>query len=505
MIVVETIAKVRRDHFVHKKGIKEICRDRGISRNSVRKILRSKVTEFRYDRSTQPLPKLGLFTEQLDTMLKANERCSRKERLTLTRIHDDLRRVGYDGSYDSVRRYAKRWRNERSTGLEHAFVPLSFAPGEAYQFDWSHEIVVMGGVTSKVKVAHFRLCYSRMPFLVVYPREKQEMVFDAHDRAFAFFGGACARGIYDNMSTAVDAILKGKDRKFNKKFEQMCSHHLVEPVACSPAAGWEKGQVENQVKVSRGRHFAPRLKVANNDELNEILYEQVIEHAKVTRHPVFKDRMIYDVFLEEQNALVPCQGSFNGFHETTVAVSKTCLVNFERNRYSVSVTAAGKPVQLRATATKVTLLQNEQIVGEHDRRFGRDKTIYDPWHYVPILERKPGAIRNGAPFKELVLPPALTTIRKRLSGTPDGDRQMVDLLLAAHEQGLDTVETACQTALNAGLRSADAVLNILSRQNEPDNLPDCVPIPPHLQLHEDPIADCARYDQIAVEAHHGAS
>jgi len=162
---------------------------------------------------------------------------------------------------------------------------------------------------------------------------------------------------------------------------------------CSPAAGWEKGQVENQVKVSRGRHFAPRLKVANYDELNEILYEQVIEHAKVARHPEFKDRMIYDVFPEEQNALVPCQGSFNGFHETTVAVSKTCLVNSERNRYSICVTAAGKPVQLRATATKVTLLQNEQIAGEHDRVFGRDKTIYDPWHYVPIPERKPGAIR----------------------------------------------------------------------------------------------------------------
>jgi len=103
------------------------------------------------------------------------------------------------------------------------------------------------------------------------------------------------------------------------------------------------------------------------------------------------------------------------------------------------------------------------------------------------------------------LPPALATIRKRLSGTPDGDRQMVDLLLAAHEQSVDAVEAACQTALDAGLRSADTILNILSRQNEPDDLPDCVPIPPHLQLHEDPVADCARYDQIVTEAHHGAS
>ena len=277
MVIVETIAKVRRDHFVHGKGIKRISRERGLSRNSVRKILRSDATEFAYERGTQPLPALGGFRARLEEMLAANERRGRKDRLTLTRIHDDLRREGYEGSYDSVRRFAKRWRTGRQSGLEHAFVPLSFEPGEAYQFDWSHETVLMRGATTKVKVAHFRLCHSRMPFLAAYPREKQEMVFDAHDRAFEFYGGACARGIYDNMPTAVDAILKGKDRRFNKKFERMCSHHLVEPVACSPASGWEKGQVESQVKTSRGRFFAPRLRVAGYGELNDILNEACIE------------------------------------------------------------------------------------------------------------------------------------------------------------------------------------------------------------------------------------
>src|SRR5699024_8618310 len=147
------------------------------------------------------------------------------------------------------------------------------------QFDWSHEYVLMGGVTTKVKVAHLRLCHSRMPFLIAYPRETQEMVFDAHDQAFAFFGGACARGIYDNMSTAVDAILIGKERRFNRRFERMCSHHLVEPTACSPAAGWEKGQVESQVKTSRQQFFTPRLRVADYVELNAILRERVLARA----------------------------------------------------------------------------------------------------------------------------------------------------------------------------------------------------------------------------------
>ena len=132
--------------------------------------------------------------------------------------------------------------------------------GEAYQFDWSHEIVVLDGTTTKVKVAHVRLCHSRMLFVRAYPRETQEMVFDAHDRAFAFFGGACTRGIYDNMKTAVDPCSSARSARFNRRFLQMCSHYLVEPVACTPARGWEKGQVENQVGLVRERFFTPRLR-----------------------------------------------------------------------------------------------------------------------------------------------------------------------------------------------------------------------------------------------------
>ena len=178
-----------------------------------------------------------------------------------------------------------------------------------------------------------------MPFLIAYPRESQEMVFDAHDEAFAHFGGACVRGIHDNMSTAVDAILIGKERRFNARFERMCSHHLVEPTACSPASGWEKGQVENQVKLSRQRYFTPRLRVHDYAELNAVLHERVPAHAGSARHPEFKDRTVLQIFEEERAALVTLQGPFRGFHEITAAVSKTCLVTFDRNRYSVSATA----------------------------------------------------------------------------------------------------------------------------------------------------------------------
>ena len=247
MLVVETIARIRRAHFVQGKSIKAICRELRVSRKVVRKVLRSEVTEFRYERERQPMPRLGVWREELDRMLAANAAKPGRERLTLIRVFEELRDLGYPGGYDAVRRYARGWRRDQVSALVDAYVPLSFAPGEAYQFDWSHEVVLINGTTVAVKVAHLRLCHSRMLFVRAYPRESQEMVFDAHDKAFAFFRGSCTRGIYDNMKTAVDAIFVGRERAYNRRFLQMCSHYLVEPVACTPASGWEKGQVENQV------------------------------------------------------------------------------------------------------------------------------------------------------------------------------------------------------------------------------------------------------------------
>jgi transposase len=211
---------------------------------------------------------MGPWSAELDRLLVANECKATRERLTLIRLFEELRGLGYVGGYDAVRRYARRWSQERGASTTSAYVPLSFAPGEAYQFDWSHEVVLLSGVTVIVKVAHVRLCHSRMMFVRAYPRETQEMVFDAHDRAFALFKGACRRGIYDNMKTAVETIFIGKGRLYNRRFLQMCSHYLVEPVACTPASGWEKGQVENQVGLIRERFFTPRLRLKTLDELN---------------------------------------------------------------------------------------------------------------------------------------------------------------------------------------------------------------------------------------------
>ena len=409
--------------------------------------------------------------------------------MTLLRIYEDLRGLGYEGGYDAVRRYAAAWRRQGSTGTAAAFVPLSFDPGEAYQFDWSHEIVLIGGVTVTVKGAHMRLCHSRMPFVRAYPRETQEMVFDAHDRAFAFYKGACTRGIYD-----IEPLLRHwSERQWRP---------------CTPASGWEKGQVENQVGTIRERLFSPRVRVRSMEVLNDWLVDQCVARAKVQAQPEIGGKTIWAVFEEERASLVPYRGPFDGFHAVQASVSKTCLVRFDNNKYSVQASAVGRPVEVRAYADRIELRQDGRVVGKHVRAFGRGGTAYNPWHYVPVLARKPGALRNGAPFRHWVLPAAIERARRKLRAAPDGDRQMVEILGAVLSDGLPAVEAACAEALSEGVHSADPpplssdqwrtmapILNILARRRDPGP-PVTIMTPEALRLVCAPVADCTRYDSL---------
>lgn len=242
MLIVETIAKIRLRYHVKKESIKHISRELCLSRNTVRKALREDKTDNSYERKNQVSPKLDDYKIQLTRWLEEDNKLPKAQRCSARRLNERLQKEGYTGAYDSVQRFVRIWKLSAGK-VTNAFIPLKFAPGEAYQFDWSQEVVELAGTVQKVKVAHFRLCHSRLSFVVAYPRETQEMLFDAHAKAFAFFDGIPLRGIYDNMKTAVDNVFIGKDRVFNRRFIQMLSHYLVEPTACTPASGWEKGQV----------------------------------------------------------------------------------------------------------------------------------------------------------------------------------------------------------------------------------------------------------------------
>lgn len=160
---------------------------------------------------------------------------------------------------------------------------------------------------------------------------------------------------------------------------ETCGHYLVDAVACTPASGWEKGQVENQVGLVRERFFTPRRRVKSYDELNAVLLDKAMAYARAHRHPELRDRTIWEVFETERPNLVPYVGRFDGFHGVTASVSKTCLVRFDNNRYSVMASAVGRPVEIRAYADHIKLRQDGRMVGEHPRSFGRDQTTFDPF------------------------------------------------------------------------------------------------------------------------------
>ena len=518
---METIGKIRRWHRIEKLSISQIARRLGASRNTVKKYLKSKVTVPKYAVRPKRFPVMGPWAARLLEMLSEDAGKPMRERRNGQRLYDTLMEEGFGGSYPTLQRAVRSWKVERERDGGRVFIPLVFAPGEAYQFDWSYETVELGGQVQPVKVAHLRLAHSRVFLAVAYLREAQEMVFDAHWRAFRLWGGVPRRGIYDNLKTAVDLIFAGKARQYNRRFLQMANHYLFEPVACTPAAGWEKGQVENQVGHVREQVFTPRLKCADLAELNALLERRCVEIAQRLAHPEQRERTRWAVFeAEERAALLSLPAPYDGFAEREVRVSSTALVHYDRNRYSVDCRWAGKTVSVRGYAERIVMVADGEVVGEHRRSFERERTFFDPWHYVAALALKPGALRNGAPFKDWPLPAAILELRDRVLKQPGGDRQFVAVLNAIRSDGLEAVTVACELALEAGMPTADYVLNALNRfKPQPTVKP--IATPAGLQLKEEPRADVGRYDAllkklalaalitlpllVTTEAHHGAA
>jgi transposase len=490
---METSVKIRRLCLIKKQSISSVARQFNLSRTTVRKYLKQNEPPS-YERKMAPSsPKLGDHKNQLIKCLETDHQRPVRERRNAMMLYEGIQLQGYKGAYDSVQRFVKTWKNQARSAIK-AYVPLVFEPGEACQFDWSHEQVILGGFGVKIKLAHFRLCHSRKPFLRAYPRETQEMVFNAHIRAFEYFDGVPEKMIYDNPKTIVQAVYQGKQRQFNRRFLCLMNHYLIEPVACTPAAGWEKGQVERQVGLMRQRLFTPRVKFADLDELNqwlELRCQQMGHHP----HPTDKDRTIDEVFVEEKAALRPAMVSFDGYYEQMVRVHSTCIVHYDRNQYSVPCDYVGKAVSVRAYADRIVVVADDQTIATHPRSFARGQTCFDPWHYVPVLQYKPGALRNGAPFVNWDLPKVLLDIKTKYLKRPGGDKEFVQLLLLIQTHDLEAVAMACELAIESGTSRLSVITNMLHRLTEPEASKP-LSITDALVLQTPPVANPGRYDQL---------
>lgn len=240
--------------------------------------------------------------------------------------------------------------------------------------------------------------------------------------------------------------------------------------------------------------FTPLARFASFAALNDWLATRCRELAG-RRHPVETERSIADCFAQERSSLRQISAPFAGYVEHMMRVSSTCLVRVDRNRYSVPADFAGKVVSVRLSANDLRIVAESKVIAEHERRFGRDQLICDPWHYLPVLEKKPGALRNGAPFLDWDLPTPIRLVRDRVLKQPKGDRAFVELLLVAREVGLAALQVACELTLDGGVITAAVVMNELRRLTAPAR-PSDLSLPSQLRLKVEPQADCSRYDHL---------
>jgi transposase len=473
----------------------EIAKRTGLSRNTVKKWLKAPGDQTPKYKRQSGFTKLSAFEATLVQALKADAHRPKHARRSARALLSQLQAQGYRGGYSRLTDFIRAWREQEGKAASKAYVPLSFELGEAFQFDWSEEGLLIGGVYHHMQVSHLKLCASRAFWVVAYPSQGHEMLFDSHTRSFAALGGVARRGIYDNMKTAVDKVKKGKGRIVNARFNALCSHYLFEPDFCNVASGWEKGVVEKNVQDSRRRIWieAGTKRFGSFPELNAWLAERCRSIWAETAHPEHKQFTLAEMLDLEREHLMSMPEPFDGYVENPARVSSTCLVNVARNKYSVPCEWAGQMVSTRLYPGRVDVVAQDAMVASHTRLTNRAQISYDWQHYIDLVQRKPGALRNGTPFMDLPL--ALLRLRQSLLRHAGGDRVMAQVLAVVPQAGLDAVLVAVEVLLegatpNGGI-SVEHVRNVLARLSSP-------PMPQQaetsLQLSQVPMANTARYD-----------
>ena len=498
---MEMLGRIRRMYLRDKLSLHEIAKRTGLARNTLRKWLRTPedVTTPTYSRA-KSYGKLAAFTEELEQSLKADAHRIKQDRRTAKALFLQIKAGGYSGGYSRVTDFIREWR--QSEGKKpHAFVPLTFELGEAFQFDWSEEGLVVGGIYRRMQVSHMKLCASRAFWLVAYPSQGHEMLFDAHTRSFAALGGVAQRGIYDNMKTAVDKVKKGKGRIVNARFAVMCAHYLFDADFCNIASGWEKGVVEKNVQDSRRRIWleAKTRQFGSFQELNAWLGERCRALWSEIRHPEYKQFSVAEMLEQEQAEMMSMPTAFDGYVEKEAKVSSTCLVSVSRNRYSVPCEFAGQKVSTRLYPNRVSVVVGDAVAASHARLSDRGHTCYDWQHYIDLVQRKPGALRNGAPFADM--PEPLKKLKQGLLRHTGGDKIMAQVLAAVPTAGLEAVLVAVELVIESGALSAEHVHNVVARLR-------ASPVPQSVQttleLVDTPLANTARYDSLraVLEVNH---
>lgn len=469
MIKMAHVEDIRKRLHVEGKSLRQVAKELRVSRHTVAKYANQ--TDIpKYNRQvpyTSPVM-TEQYREQIERLLAENETLPRKQRWIGHTIFLELQKNGYTGSEPTVRRYIAQHRKEKRKRT--AFVPLVYEPGEVAEVDFGEAQVRLKGELVKVQMLCFRLRWSHMPFVVAYPNQRQEAMFDGLQRAMTALGGCPDRLTSDNMRQMVKKILEGKNRQEQDAYRQFRTHFLIDSNFCNPASGHEKGSVENLVGFAQRNIVGPRMEAQSWVELNEKLWANCLTYA--TRRMRGETLTVHERWQQEKRVLGPLPSHpFDCCRTRPVTSNGTALVSFESNRYSVPVQHAGRPLMLKAYWDCVKIYYGLEQVAVHPRSYEREQEVLDLDHYLDLLQQKPGALNQARPFRQATLPTAYHTLRAAMREHGRSDREFIRVLMLHREFAAADVEAAVTEVLRAGATQFEAVRQLLVRQVRASNQP----------------------------------
>jgi transposase len=458
MFSVELYGRVR--HACHVEGLsqREAARRFGIHRSTVRKMLIFSVPPG-YRRTKPPLrPKLDAFTAIIDAILEADRASPPKQRHTAKRIHERLRAEhGFAGGYTIVKDYV----HGRRARAQEVFVPLAHPPGHA-QVDFGEAVAVIGGERQKIHLFCLDLPHSDAGFVKAYPAERLEAFLDGHDAAFAFLGGVPRSILYDNTRLAVARILGDGTRQRTRSFAELQSHYLFLDRFGRPGKGNDKGKVEGLVGYARRNFLVPIPAVASLAELNAHLEQRCLErldHRLRGHAESIGERLMRDLAALQVHPPVPHEAC----ERKPARVSSLSLVRYDRNDYSVPTAYGHRPVLVRGYVEQVVIACGAEIIARHERSYAREDFVFDPRHYLALLEQKTGALDQAAPLQGWALPDEFVTLRRLLEARMGkaGKREYVQVLRLLETFRIGDVHAAVREALRLGAIGFDAVKHLV--------------------------------------------
>jgi len=490
MLKVDQYEYVRTARRVYGKSVSEIARETGHSRNTVKKVLRGEHRGYAA-REKQAYPVLGPYLEIIDGWLEKDKLVKDpKQRHTAIRVYARLvREHGFEGSASNVRKYVRGAKKRLGLKTSEVFIPLEPEPGTEAEVDWGNATVMLDGAAVRVKSFCMRSKSSGKPFVRLYPCERQQAFLDGLARGFEFFGGVFPVVVFDNLTTAVEKVLKGKGRVEREAFARFKAYASFEARFCNPGKGNEKGGVEGLVGFSRRNFLVPLPEGKSLEEINERLLEECVHYGRT--HRIHGREQIVDEYheLEKDRLLKLPEEPFSNEQVQTLKADKYATVIFDRNRYSVPTRYAGSTLRVVATVETVEVYDRLERIARHVREYGNNKWQLDPDHYLELLKTRPGAFRDARPIRQWrkTWPKSMEDLLGRFReahGESWGIKEFIEVLLLFRTYTAEEVEWAVEEALSAGLSEGAGVRHLLLWGRGADETPlpldrqGWVPLPP---------------------------